>query len=179
MRKYKFWIFNLFAISALFVVSCSTEYETSNITGWDYNNPKNGGFQKVPYAEQETGPGLILIEGGTFTMGRVEQDITMENHNIPRRVTVSSFYMDETEITNYNWCEYLYWINRTYTDFPMIYKKALPDTLAWREKMGNNRLMSNITLDTQLTETTQLLEFLGIKQMILQHGELTVLMSMS
>ncbi len=138
MRKNKFWIFNLFAISALFVVSCSTEYETSNITGWDYNNPKNGGFQKVPYAEQETGPGLILIEGGTFTMGRVEQDITMENHNIPRRVTVSSFYMDETEITNYNWCEYLYWINRTYTDFPMIYKKALPDTLAWREKMGNN-----------------------------------------
>ncbi len=138
MRKNKFWIFSLVAISALFIASCSTEYETSNITGWDYNNPKNGGFQKVPYAEQETGPGLILIEGGTFTMGRVEQDITMENHNIPRRVTVSSFYMDETEITNYNWCEYLYWINRTYTDFPMIYKKALPDTLSWREKMGNN-----------------------------------------
>jgi gliding motility-associated lipoprotein GldJ len=138
MRKNKFWIFSLVAISALFVASCSTEYETSNITGWDYNNPKNGGFQKVPYAEQETGPGLILIEGGTFTMGRVEQDITMENHNIPRRVSVSSFYMDETEITNYNWCEYLYWINRTYTDFPMIYKKALPDTLSWREKMGNN-----------------------------------------
>jgi hypothetical protein len=44
--------------------------------------------------------------------------------------------MDETEITNYNWCEYLYWINRTYTDFPMIYKKALPDTLSWREKNG-------------------------------------------
>lgn len=138
MRKNKFWIFSLVAISALFIASCSTEYETSNITGWDYNNPKNGGFQKVPYAEQETGPGLILIEGGTFTMGRVEQDITMENHNIPRRVSVSSFYMDETEITNYNWCEYLYWINRTYTDFPMIYKKALPDTLSWREKMGNN-----------------------------------------
>jgi gliding motility-associated lipoprotein GldJ len=140
MRKNKLWIFSLVAISALFLASCSTEYETSNITGWDYNNPKNGGFQKVPYAEQETGPGLILIEGGTFTMGRVEQDITMENHNTPRRVTVSSFYMDETEITNYNWCEYLYWINRTYTDFPMIYKKALPDTLSWREKMGNNEM---------------------------------------
>ena len=46
--------------------SCGTEYETSSITGWDYNNPKNGGFQKVPYSEQETGPGLILIEGGTL-----------------------------------------------------------------------------------------------------------------
>jgi gliding motility-associated lipoprotein GldJ len=118
--------------------SCGTEYETSSITGWDYNNPKNGGFQKVPYSEQETGPGLILIEGGTFTMGRVEQDVTYENHNIPRRVSISSFYMDETEISNYHWCEYMYWVRRTYTDFPMVYKKSLPDTLSWREKLGFN-----------------------------------------
>ena len=120
------------------ISSCGTEYETSSITGWDYNNPKNGGFQKVPYSEQETGPGLILIEGGTFTMGRVEQDVTYENHNIPRRVSISSFYMDETEISNYHWCEYMYWVRRTYTDFPMVYKKSLPDTLSWREKLGFN-----------------------------------------
>ena len=29
-------------------------------------------------------------------MGRTEQDITQDWNNIPRRVTVSSFYMDET-----------------------------------------------------------------------------------
>lgn len=121
---------------ALVAVSCS--YERSNVTGWDYNNPRNGGFQKVPYEEQETGPGLILIEGGTFTMGRVEEDLMVEHNNIPRRVTVSSFYLDETEVTNFNWTEYLYWVGRTYTDFPMIYKKALPDTLVWREKLGYN-----------------------------------------
>ena len=120
------------------VSSCSTEYETSSITGWDYNNSKNGGFQKVPYSEQETGPGLILIEGGSFTMGRVEQDVTYENHNVPRRVTVSSFYMDETEISNFHWCEYMYWVGRTYTEYPMVYKKSLPDTLSWREKLGFN-----------------------------------------
>jgi len=120
------------------ISSCGTEYETSSITGWDYNNPKNGGFQKVPYTEQETGPGLILIEGGSFTMGRVEQDVTYENHNVPRRVTVSSFYLDETEISNYHWCEYMYWVGRTYTEYPMIYKKSLPDTLSWREKLGFN-----------------------------------------
>ena len=130
-------IYFLGVFVAAFLTSC-TEYETSSITGWDYNNPRNGGFQKVPYAEQETGPGLILVEGGTFTMGRIEQDVTYENHNVPRRVTVSSFYMDETEISNFHWCEYLYWVGRTYTDFPMIYKKALPDTLCWREKLGFN-----------------------------------------
>jgi len=73
-------------------------------------------------------------------MGRVEQDVTYENHNIPRRVSISSFYMDETEISNYHWCEYMYWVRRTYTDYPMVYKKSLPDTLSWREKLGFNEV---------------------------------------
>lgn len=137
MRNNLTYLICFLFITCLFS-SCGTEYETSSITGWDYNNPKNGGFQKVPYSEQETGPGLILIEGGTFTMGRVEQDVTYENHNIPRRVSISSFYMDETEISNFHWCEYMYWVRRTYTDFPMVYKNSLPDTNSWREKLGFN-----------------------------------------
>ena len=138
MKRYQIFILVSVALSTVFLLG-SCAYERSNITGWDYNNPRNGGFQKTPYPEQETGPGLILIEGGTFTMGRIEQDVTLENNNIPRRVTVSSFYMDETEISNFNWCEYLYWIGRTYVEYPMIYKKALPDTLCWREKLGYNK----------------------------------------
>ena len=125
----------IIALTGIVFTGCY-KYEISSVTGWDYNNPRNGGFQKTPYAEQETGPGLILVEGGTFTMGRIEQDVTLENHNVPRRVTVSSFYLDETEISNMHWCEYLYWTGRTYTDYPMIYKKALPDTLVWREKLA-------------------------------------------
>jgi gliding motility-associated lipoprotein GldJ len=138
MKRYQTFTLLSIVLSAVLILG-SCAYERSNITGWDYNNPRNGGFQKTPYPEQETGPGLILIEGGTFTMGRIEQDITLESHNIPRRVTVSSFYMDETEISNMNWCEYLYWIGRTYVEYPMIYKKALPDTLCWREKLGYNK----------------------------------------
>ena len=34
------------------------------------------------------------------TMGRVEQDVMYHNDNYPRRVTVASFYMDETEVSN-------------------------------------------------------------------------------
>ncbi|MEO5571447.1 MAG: SUMF1/EgtB/PvdO family nonheme iron enzyme [Bacteroidia bacterium] len=111
----------------------------SNTTGWGYNDEKNGGFEVVPYDEQETGPGLILIEGGTFTMGRTEQDITMDWDNVPRRVTVASFYMDETEIANVHYLEYLYWLDRVFgTDYPEVYKKSLPDTLVWRSKLAYN-----------------------------------------
>lgn len=134
------WIKNrktLTAIAAIVLVSCSQE--RSPVTGWAYNDPTNGGFEKVPYEEQETGPGLVLIEGGAFTMGRTEQDVTYEWNNVPRKVTVSSFYMDETEVSNFSYLEYLYWTARVFgPTFPDIYYKALPDTLVWREKLAYN-----------------------------------------
>lgn len=131
-------ISKLFIIAAIvFLAGCKKDQ--SSTTGWEYNQPKNGGFEVVPYEEQETGPGLILIEGGTFAMGRTEQDVLYDWNNIPRRVTVSSFYMDETEVRNLDWLEYLYWLRRVFgVDYPEVYKKALPDTLVWRDKLAYN-----------------------------------------
>ncbi len=127
----------LTALMAILLVSCAEE--RSPVSGWAYNDPQNGGFEKVPYEEQETGPGLVLIEGGTFTMGRIEHDVTYEWNNVPRRVTVSSFYMDETEVSNFSYLEYLYWTARVFgPTWPDVYYKALPDTLVWREKLAYN-----------------------------------------
>ncbi len=132
-------IWNGLSLMALTLIISSCGKEKSSVTGWNYNDPKNGGFEVVPYDEQETGPGLVLIEGGTFTMGRTEQDITQDWNNIPQRVTVSSFYMDETEVANIHYLEYLYWTDRVFgTDYPEVYKKALPDTLVWRDKLAYN-----------------------------------------
>lgn len=139
-KTYNMRLFRFLALAvtgSFVIVSCSRE--ASSTTGWDYNNPKQGGFQKVPFLDQETGPGLLLIEGGTFTMGRTEQDVMFDWNNRPARVTVSSFYMDQTEVTNFHWLEYLYWIERAYNEtYPMVYKNALPDTLVWRSKLGFN-----------------------------------------
>lgn len=133
----RFLSYLLGAVAAVaLIASCATE--RSDSTGWDYNNPRMGGFQKVPFVDQETGPGLVLVEGGTFTMGRAIDDVMFDYDNRPRRVTVSSFYMDQTEVTNFHWLEYLYWIDRAYETYPMIYKNALPDTLVWRSPLGFN-----------------------------------------
>jgi formylglycine-generating enzyme len=132
------------AVKPLALVAClallaSCQKERSSTTGWNYNDPDNGGFEVVPYEEQETGPGLVLVEGGTFTMGRVEQDVTYDWNNVPRRVTVSSFYMDETEVRNLDYLEYLYWTARVFgADYPEIFTQALPDTLVWRSKLAFN-----------------------------------------
>jgi gliding motility-associated lipoprotein GldJ len=120
----------------LALVSCRGKQSAT--TGWNYDDPKNGGFEYGNFVEQQTGPGLILIEGGTYTQGRVEQDVLYDWNNIPRRVTVSTFYMDETEVRNVDYREYLYWLRRVYADYPDIYKNALPDTLCWRRTLAYN-----------------------------------------
>ncbi len=133
MNKFtKFFCFALFA--GLLLASCK---ESSNTTGWTYNDPKNGGFEVFPFVEQQTGPGLVLVEGGTFVMGRVEQDVMYEWNNTPRRVTVSSFYMDECEISNVNYKEYLNWLERVFVpaDLKVVYDNAYPDENVWRSPL--------------------------------------------
>ena len=47
--------------------SCATK-EVSSVTGWEYNSDKWGGYEKINYLGQETGPGLVLIQGGSYVM---------------------------------------------------------------------------------------------------------------
>lgn len=125
--------------AGLVLASCGRgKRDVSSTTGWAYNNPKYGGFEYRSGYEQQTGPGLVFIEGGTFIMGQVDEDVMREWNNVPRRVTVPSFYMDESEVRNVDYREYLYWIQRVFTDYPEVYRKALPDTLVWRRPLAYN-----------------------------------------
>ena len=97
----KAWKSILFlVVSSGFLIGGCSKGERSSSTGWKYNDAKWGGFEKLDYEGQATGPNLVLIQGGTFVMGMTEQDVMMDWNAVPRRVTVSSFYMDETEVTN-------------------------------------------------------------------------------
>jgi len=60
-------------IAAVILPSCKGGKSSSGVsqtTGWEYNNPDNGGFEVALSAEQATGPGLVLIEGGRLPWGR-------------------------------------------------------------------------------------------------------------
>jgi len=61
----------------LILSSCGRKNEVSRTTGWEYNSPEYGGFEKLDYEGQINGPNLVLIEGGTFTMGLTEEDVTI------------------------------------------------------------------------------------------------------
>lgn len=144
-----FRINKLLTVSMLFLaftftLSCNKK-TASPTTGWNYNDPKSGGFEVAKSKEQITAPGLIAIEGGSFVMGGTYEDLMYDWNNPPRKVTVSSFYMDQTEVSNVAYLEYIYWLNRVFgQDYPAVVQKALPDTLVWRNRLAYNEPLVEI-----------------------------------
>lgn len=128
----------LVIIFSILFAFAACQKEASQTTGWNYNDPKNGGFEVYPFVEQETGPGLVFIEGGTFVMGQMEEDVMKDWNNSSRRVTVASFYMDECEVSNVDYQEYLYWLHRVFVeaDLAVVYDNALPDENVWRDPLA-------------------------------------------
>ena len=94
----------------------------SYYAGWKIND-KNGGFQyNTKYKKQETPPGMVPVEGGTFTMGKVEDDPMHDWNNTPSQQHVQSFFMDETEVTNLMYTEYLFWLKTVFPPAEENYK---------------------------------------------------------
>ena len=149
MKITKLFVLIIFLSSTLFT-GCSNNNlfknnnNISQATGWKIST-KDGGFKnKKSYKGQVTGPGLVFVEGGTYTKGNVQDNIMHDWNNTPTQQYVRSFFIDETEVTNLMYVEYLHWMNKVFAkDYPDIYKAALPDTLVWRNPLGFNEDMVN------------------------------------
>jgi len=141
--------FLFLVLSLALLVSCNkSSKNVSKLTGWNFNDSKSGGFAtNSNYRGQKTPPGMVLIVGGTFTMGQTQDDVMGDWNTTPVKQQVRSFFMDQYEVTNKEYRFYLEWV---YKVFPQdnkvnrdIYNAALPDTLVWRNALGSNELLVN------------------------------------
>ena len=106
----------------------------SSKTGVKYSEDT---YEPVDFDENAIAPGLVLIPGGSFMMGGGEKDIEQNMDNRTRQVTVQSFYLDETEVANVDWKEFLYDVlngDGGETRFEELY----PDTNVWRRDLAFN-----------------------------------------
>ncbi len=163
MHKYSGIIYGIFALVIMTGMSSCSFFKSkggnakSAATGWSYNDE----VYKTPLAasvEQETGPNLVFVEGGAFTMGATQDRVMYDWDNLPRRVTVTSFYMDQSEVTNQFYRDFLHWLKHVYykdnnstgntaqAPYGYVYTMALPDTLVWLQKMSYNEPMVNLYL---------------------------------
>lgn len=60
-------------------------------------------FPEKPY-------GMTLVKGGSFIMGKSDEDVAHVLDANTKTVTVRSFYMDETEITNSEYRQFVNWV---------------------------------------------------------------------
>ncbi len=89
----------VFALFTLIIYSCGSN-DRGELTGVKY---KKKWFSEKPF-------GMALIPGGSFTMGKQDQDLIGTMSTPTKTVTIRPYYMDETEITNNEYKEFVFWV---------------------------------------------------------------------
>ena len=65
--------------------------------------PQKNFRAEVPY-------GMVYIPGGSFLMGQTDQDVTFSQIAQTKQVTIGPFFMDQTEITNSQYKQFVFWV---------------------------------------------------------------------
>ena len=91
----------IIALAAILLVSCgrSLSGDGGELTGvsapnWSEPNPH----------------GMVLIKRGSFEMGPAEKDSLWGTYQDPKGISIDAFWMDETEITNAQYRQFVYWV---------------------------------------------------------------------
>jgi len=88
----------LFVI-AIFIGACGS-YNTGELVGVE---------SRKAYAEPDPF-GMVAVPMGSFVMGAGDQDVTWTQNTMARTVAVDAFWMDETEITNNEYRQFVFWV---------------------------------------------------------------------
>ncbi|MBP6522780.1 MAG: SUMF1/EgtB/PvdO family nonheme iron enzyme, partial [Saprospiraceae bacterium] len=91
---------SLLVLLALFIASCGKKQQDGQLTGV-LERPKWGGIN--PF-------GMVYVPSGTLTIGQNDQDFFNTNIQKAKTISISGFYMDDTEITNNEFRQFVYWV---------------------------------------------------------------------
>jgi sulfatase modifying factor 1 len=81
-------------------IGCKTSTKNGELIGVRLDKLKTS---KTPY-------GMVLVPGGTFIMGQSDEDITFSQTAQNRQVTIAPFYIDDSEISNSEYRQFVYWV---------------------------------------------------------------------
>ncbi|WP_299673982.1 gliding motility lipoprotein GldK [uncultured Tenacibaculum sp.] len=102
----------LFTLIIALVYSCGSNNDRGELTGV---KSKRKWFAEKPY-------GMVFIKGGSFTMGKQDEDPLGAMNAPTRTVTVQPFYMDESEITNSEYKQFVNWVRDSVVRTKLAYQ---------------------------------------------------------
>lgn len=150
-KSWGMWASALMLVSASILSSCnktpgygrrtaSNPGKKSATTGSEFSFDENDStnFFVAKRAEQIPGPNLKFIQGGRTVLGTQEDDIMAFRDNLERTVSIANFYMDETEITNNDYREFLFYMKKNVSTDSLA--KLEPSEDVWSGAMSFNDL---------------------------------------
>lgn len=145
----------LFIITLAIFLLFQMPYSLAQKSDWQYDQtktnkikePKYQGYKSLPKKARKYFEGVKFIAGGTFTMGRTNHDVTFSEKDstllvgyTPMRVTVSSFFISDHEVTNTEYREFTKWV--TIRNAMDILAEKYPD-----RRLPNGRYNESIPFD--------------------------------
>jgi gliding motility-associated lipoprotein GldK len=109
-------------LTAFLFGSCNRDW-TSQLTSEQNRKPY---FEPLPY-------GMNLIKQGSFNLGPSEEEIDQSNTKV-KTVSVPSFWMDDTEITNNEYRQFVYWVRDSIAR--QLLSETIPEFLVTEGKRG-------------------------------------------
>lgn len=113
-----------FVLAVLIITGCSN-YKSGELTGVP---GRTKFFEPDPF-------GMVFIPQGSFTQGNNDQDVAWAQTTFSRTVTVDPFWMDETEITNNEYRQFVYWVRDSI--MRRMLGEQLDDYVITEDAMGN------------------------------------------
>lgn len=89
--------------SLVLLVSCGRSTGGSGIGGEVTGEKGSSWAEPSPY-------GMVLVSRGSIEMGPAENDSLWDIKANPKGVSVDNFWMDETEVTNSKYRQFVYWV---------------------------------------------------------------------
>jgi gliding motility-associated lipoprotein GldJ len=141
MKKHSYIILTTFlsTLSIYYLVGCggvkpnsSKLRERSALS--DIAFQQENGFQRKGSKKRKVEDDMVYIDGGSTIMGVFGENV---NNSPKKEVTVTSFYLKETEVVNWEWHDvYLKDLKENYSDEE--YKAALLNENVWVTDLGYN-----------------------------------------
>lgn len=96
IRSYGVWV----VLLAFLLEGCGLSSDQGQLVGTPARKPW---YHTQPY-------GTVYIPTGTFHMGQSDEDIVYALTSRPKQVSIQAFFMDDTEISNDEYRQFVYWV---------------------------------------------------------------------
>ena len=130
----------LYSIIFLILIFIFTSCKKNGIGDSLNTSERKPFFEPIPF-------GMAKVEQGTFSMGPSNQDL--ENSATPvKRVSVQSFWIDETEITNNEYRQFVYWVRDSIAR--SLLAESFPEFMVTETKKGELIDNPHLNWDTRI-----------------------------